>query len=132
MPLTFGKGAFISGMPLKRALSSVGRASRLHREGQRFEPVSAHHAIYDCSFIFQQGLQEHKMMMRMKKITALGLIAAATMIVAQPAFANNKERTKRTDAQSECAEARKQGVRSMSESTPQRKNDCPKTRRILM
>ncbi len=25
------------------ALSSVGRASRLHREGQRFEPVSAHH-----------------------------------------------------------------------------------------
>ncbi len=24
------------------ALSSVGRASRLHREGQRFEPVSAH------------------------------------------------------------------------------------------
>jgi hypothetical protein len=26
------------------ALSSVGRASRLHREGRRFEPVSAHHA----------------------------------------------------------------------------------------
>ena len=26
-----------------RALSSVGRASRLHREGRRFEPVSAHH-----------------------------------------------------------------------------------------
>jgi hypothetical protein len=25
------------------ALSSVGRASRLHREGRRFEPVSAHH-----------------------------------------------------------------------------------------
>ena len=24
------------------ALSSVGRASRLHREGRRFEPVSAH------------------------------------------------------------------------------------------
>jgi hypothetical protein len=27
----------------RRALSSVGRASRLHREGRRFEPVSAHH-----------------------------------------------------------------------------------------
>src|SRR3546814_20228920 len=25
------------------ALSSVGRAYRLHREGRRFEPVSAHH-----------------------------------------------------------------------------------------
>ena len=25
------------------AVSSVGRASRLHREGQRFEPVTAHH-----------------------------------------------------------------------------------------
>ena len=25
------------------AVSSVGRASRLHREGRRFEPVSAHH-----------------------------------------------------------------------------------------
>ena len=26
-----------------RAVSSVGRASRLHREGQRFEPVTAYH-----------------------------------------------------------------------------------------
>ena len=26
-----------------RAVSSVGRASRLHREGRRFEPVTAHH-----------------------------------------------------------------------------------------
>ena len=25
------------------AISSVGRASRLHREGRRFEPVIAHH-----------------------------------------------------------------------------------------
>ncbi len=72
------------------------------------------------------------MMMRMRTLTAWGLIAVATMVVAQPAFANNKDRTKRTDAQTDCAEARKQGVRSMSESTPQRKNDCPKTRRILM
>src|SRR5690606_6923619 len=29
---------------LRGALSSVGRASRLHREGRRFEPVSAHHS----------------------------------------------------------------------------------------
>lgn len=28
----------------QRAVSSVGRASRLHREGRRFEPVTAHHA----------------------------------------------------------------------------------------
>jgi hypothetical protein len=35
----------------KGALSSVGRASRLHREGQRFEPVSAHH-IFDNDLQF--------------------------------------------------------------------------------
>ena len=27
------------------AISSVGRASRLHREGRQFEPVIAHHAV---------------------------------------------------------------------------------------
>src|SRR4051812_48790873 len=34
-----------SRVPTKKggALSSAGRASRLHREGRRFEPVSAHH-----------------------------------------------------------------------------------------
>ena len=32
----------MTSLPL-RAVSSVGRASRLHREGQRFEPVTAHH-----------------------------------------------------------------------------------------
>jgi hypothetical protein len=72
------------------------------------------------------------MMMRMGTATAWGMLTVATMIVAQPAFANNKERNKRTDAQTECSEARKSGVRSMSESTPQRKNECPKVRRILM
>ena len=30
---------------LCRAISSVGRASRLHREGRRFEPVIAHHPV---------------------------------------------------------------------------------------
>jgi hypothetical protein len=72
------------------------------------------------------------MVMRMGKITAWSMIAAATMIIAQPAFANNKDRIKRTDAQSECSDGRKTPVRSMSESTPQRKSDCPKARRILM
>lgn len=28
-----------------RAVSSAGRASRLHRGGQRFEPVTAHHFL---------------------------------------------------------------------------------------
>jgi hypothetical protein len=31
-----------SRLPTSGAVSSVGRASRLHREGQRFEPVTAH------------------------------------------------------------------------------------------
>ncbi len=31
-------------LPMARAVSSVGRASRLHREGRRFEPVTAHHS----------------------------------------------------------------------------------------
>ncbi len=72
------------------------------------------------------------MMMRMGKATAWALIAAATMIVAQPVFANNKDRSKRADVATEASEACKVAIRSMSESTPQRKNDCPKTRRILM
>lgn len=38
--LDFGQ----SGSRRVRAVSSVGRASRLHREGRRFEPVTAHHA----------------------------------------------------------------------------------------
>lgn len=29
------------------AVSSAGRASRLHREGRRFEPVTAHHVALD-------------------------------------------------------------------------------------
>ena len=72
------------------------------------------------------------MTMRTGKNIAWGVIAAAAMIVAQPAFANNKERSKRSETQSEINESCKTAVRSMSESTPQRKTDCPKTRRILM
>ena len=132
MTPTFGKGAIVSGMPLKRALSSVGRASRLHREGQRFEPVSAHHAFYYSLFILQQSLREQKMPMTTGKFTFCGLIAVAAMIVAQPVLANNKERIKRVDATAEASENCKSAVRSMSESTPQRKSVCPKIRRILM
>jgi hypothetical protein len=72
------------------------------------------------------------MMMRMGKFTAWSMIAAASVIVAQPAFANNKERSKRADAAVEASENCKTAVRSMSESTPQRKSECQKTRRILM
>ena len=32
-------------IPTMRAVSSVGRASRLHREGQRFESFTAHHTL---------------------------------------------------------------------------------------
>ena len=72
------------------------------------------------------------MTMRMGKFTAWALIAGATMVVAQPAFASSKDRNKRADAAAEIGETCKTAVRSMSESTPQRKSDCPKTRRILM
>ena len=41
--LTLSKNRLKAAPPEIRALSSVGRASRLHREGRRFEPVSAHH-----------------------------------------------------------------------------------------
>jgi mono/diheme cytochrome c family protein len=33
--------------------SSVGRASRLHREGRRFEPGSAHHFLLHCGVVVQ-------------------------------------------------------------------------------
>ena len=32
-------------MSLRGAVSSAGRASRLHREGRRFDPVTAHHLL---------------------------------------------------------------------------------------
>ena len=43
--LTAPLGTVEAPFPAQGALSSVGRASRLHREGRRFEPVSAHHGI---------------------------------------------------------------------------------------
>jgi hypothetical protein len=59
---------------------------------------------------------------------AWALIAMA--LAAQPAMANTKDRTKR-DAAS-CTDCCKPVVRSMSETTPTRKSECPKARRILM
>jgi hypothetical protein len=37
-------GQAVRGTSVARAVSSAGRASRLHREGRRFEPVTAHHS----------------------------------------------------------------------------------------
>ena len=37
------RAASAGGSGFGRAVSSAGRASRLHREGRRFEPVTAHH-----------------------------------------------------------------------------------------
>ena len=69
--------------------------------------------------------------MKMGKFAAWAMIAAATIVVAQPALAN-KDRSKRSEAVAEISETCKTAIRSMSEPTPQRKSDCPKTRRILM
>jgi hypothetical protein len=62
----------------------------------------------------------------------LGLVAATLGVVAQPAYANNKDRAKRAEPAAGCSDVCKPIIRSMSESTPQRKSDCPRTRRILM
>ena len=35
----------ITGEAKSRAVSSVGRASRLHREGREFESLTAHHKL---------------------------------------------------------------------------------------
>jgi hypothetical protein len=70
--------------------------------------------------------------MKLGNFLKLAIVAATLSVVAQPAFANNKDRTKRNETAQGCNEGCKPAVRSMSESTPQRKQDCPKTRRILM
>jgi hypothetical protein len=70
--------------------------------------------------------------MRLGKYITFAAATAVLAVAAQPVAAQNKDRNKRPDAQAEPADACKPAVRSMSESTPQRKNDCQKTRRILM
>jgi hypothetical protein len=62
----------------------------------------------------------------------IALGAAILGIAAQPALASNKDKPKRSEQAAACNECCKPAVRSMSESTPVRKGDCPKTRRILM
>ena len=128
----FGKGAIISGMPYK------GRLAQLVEHLVYTERVSGSSPLAPTMpFITVRSSSSNlcgckNLMMRIGKFVVLWSLAVMTLVVAHPAFANNKDRTKRTDAQTECNEPRKSTVRSMSESTPQRKNDCPKTRRILM
>jgi hypothetical protein len=71
--------------------------------------------------------------MRMGKIFFLGLVATSlAVVIHHPASASNKDRTKRAEPQSSCSDSCKPVVRSMFESRPIRKNDCPRARRILM
>jgi hypothetical protein len=71
--------------------------------------------------------------MTMKLAKGYIIIGAMMLgIAAQPAFANNKEKVKRPEVQAPCTECCKPAVRSMSETTPTRKNECAKIRRILM
>jgi hypothetical protein len=80
----------------------------------------------------QQGDQEQIMTMRLGILTKTGLAAATLSLLAQPVMADNRDRSKRTESATPANEACKPAVRSMSESTPSRRNDCPKVRRILM
>src|SRR5206468_1120656 len=41
------------------AVSSAGRASRLHREGRRFEPVTAHHRRSAGAIEIDRGADQH-------------------------------------------------------------------------
>jgi hypothetical protein len=70
--------------------------------------------------------------MELGKILKIIAVAATLGLFAQPAFATNKDRSKRAEPAPACTDAGKPASRSMSESTPQRKTDCPRTRRILM
>ncbi len=73
------------------------------------------------------------MRVRMGKFLSIAVAAGAMVAAAQPAYANSKDRGKRSDTLAAgCTDACKPGIRSMSESTPSRKTDCPRTRRILM
>ncbi len=50
--LTLAENLRIKRAYYEGAVSSAGRASRLHREGQRFEPVTAHHNFdYNVYFL---------------------------------------------------------------------------------
>jgi hypothetical protein len=83
-------------------------------------------------FIVQQAFRRQYGIMELGKFLKTGLAVAALSVVAQPAYANNKDRSKRAEPAAGCTDTCKPIIRSMSESTPQRKSDCPRTRRILM
>jgi hypothetical protein len=71
--------------------------------------------------------------MRMGKFAFTALLAVAALgLASQPAHANAKDRAKRADTPTGCTETCRPVIRSMSETTPARKTDCPKVRRILM
>lgn len=70
--------------------------------------------------------------MRTGKSIGFLVVVASLGFATQPAYANSKDKTKRVEASTGCTESCKPAIRSMSESTPMRKTDCPKIRRILM
>jgi hypothetical protein len=126
----FGKGAIRFGV-----FRFEGRLAQLVEHLVYTERVSGSSPLAPTTldlFIVQQALGRQVDVMGLGKILKFVLVAITLGVVAQPAFANNKDRTKRTEAAPACTDACKPVVRSMSESTPQRKNDCPRTRRILM
>jgi hypothetical protein len=88
--------------------------------------------IREVLFIFQQALRGQVMAMRVRDYAKIGLLAAMLGTAATPAVANNKEKQKRTEPAAVQPENCKPAVRPMSESTPARKNECVRTRRILM
>jgi hypothetical protein len=83
-------------------------------------------------FILQKAFERQTESMRLGKFITFGIAVSMLGLAAQPASAQVKDRNKRPDAQTEATDACKPAIRSMSESTPQRKNDCQKARRILM
>ena len=67
------------------AVSSAGRASRLHREGRRFDPVTAHHSLDMLSassayLYFKTWLcfKEYTFCCGLDKILLLGFIVSLT------------------------------------------------------
>jgi hypothetical protein len=82
-------------------------------------------------FICQKAFEEQ--VTGMKTTRAYVAIVGMTLaLVAQPAIANNKDKTKRAEPQPSCTDCCRPVVKPMSETTPARKNECVKVRRILM
>ena len=135
---------------LRGALSSVGRASRLHREGQRFEPVSAHQdRSAHLTFILQQALETHSVPMRgISFKTGFCSAVLASVLFCSPAHATLsvspftakkapaalllKNKGQRESASDSRQQNCKPSVRSMTEGQPSRNCNCPKPRPILM